>query len=80
MNASTKPPRGAIKAFREYLNAKHADGVKHKHGSYHQKKRGYGDYIYNQDRERFDVELAQALNGDPLFADFVFPAKAVRHA
>lgn len=66
MRASTdtaKPPRGTIKAFREYLNSKFAGGTMHKHERYHQVKRGYGDYLYYQDRAKFDVELADALAG-----------------
>lgn len=55
--------RGTIKAFREYLNAKYAGGTKHKHERFHQSKRGYGDYLYHQDRDKFDVELADALAG-----------------
>jgi hypothetical protein len=59
--------RGLIKSFREYLNAKFA-GSNHRHNAggrhhYEQKTRGYGDYLYHQDRAKFDVELADALAG-----------------
>ena len=55
--------RGTIKAFREYLNAKFADSANWKHDRYHQSTRGYGDYLYFQDRAKFDVELQDALAG-----------------
>lgn len=55
--------RGTIKAFREYLNAKFAGSANHRHESFHQRSRGYGDYLYSQDRAKFDVELADALAG-----------------
>ena len=55
--------RGTIKAFREYLNAKFAAGTMHRHEGYRQVKRGYGDYLYYQDRDKFNVELADALAG-----------------
>lgn len=55
--------RGLIKAFREYLNAKCAGGTLHKHGRYHQLTSGYGDYLYRQDRAKFDYELGEALAG-----------------
>ena len=55
--------RGTLKAFREYLNAKTAGGTLHSHGPYHQTKRAYGDYLYHQDRAKFDFELIQWRNG-----------------
>lgn len=42
------------KLFRERLNTWYA-GSKHVHGRYHQLKRGYGDYLYYQDREKFNA-------------------------
>jgi len=57
-------PRGTIKSFREYLNAKFGKCEPHINGRYQQKKRMYGDYIYNQDREQFMVELQYALEGN----------------
>lgn len=59
-----------IKDFRLYLNAKYADTFKHKNGRYHQETRAYGDYLYHQDREQFDVLLEEALNGDEKFVDW----------
>jgi hypothetical protein len=53
-------PRGAIKRFREYLNAL-PQTVRHRHGPYHQRSRPYGDYLYAQDRERFLVNLREWL-------------------
>lgn len=66
--------RGTIKAFREYLNAKFAGSAKHHNHCndrrFEQKTRGYGDYLYFQDREKFDVELADALAGHEGYEDF----------
>lgn len=49
-------PRGAIKRFREHLNTVCAD-ENYRNGRYAQKKRGYGDYLYAQDRDKFFVEM-----------------------
>ena len=57
-------PRGTIKSFREYLNKTFAVSEKHRNGRFQQKKRLYGDYLYSQDREQFDVELKYALEGN----------------
>lgn len=68
--SEVKLPRGTIKSFREYLNEKfRGTGVNHySHGGgrhiYQQRTREYGDYLYHQDREKFNVELADALAGD----------------
>ena len=62
--------RGTIKSFREYLNAKFADSANWKNGRHYQSKRGYGDYLYHQDREKFDVELADALAGHTEYKDW----------
>lgn len=53
--------RGTIKAFREYLNAKFANTANWQHNRFHQSTRGYGDYLYFQDRAKFNVELADAI-------------------
>jgi hypothetical protein len=53
--------RGTIKAFRRYLNEKFATSENHRNGKYHQVSREYGDYLYAQDRAKFDVELADAI-------------------
>lgn len=65
INWNAPIPRGEIKRFREYLNKLDSErmGPKHKHGHYHQLKRLYGDYLYNQDREKFMVELREWLAG-----------------
>ncbi len=52
--------RGDIKRYREFLNAQD-DGVPHKHNQFHQLTRKYGDYLYNQDREKFMVDLVEWL-------------------
>ena len=49
------------KAFREYLNQLCEDENKWKNGRYCQKKRGYGDYLYYQDREQFEVQYKKWL-------------------
>lgn len=53
--------RGTIKAFREHLNRQYAGGENHRHERFQQRTRGYGDYLYRQDREKFNVELAEWL-------------------
>lgn len=49
------------KAFREHLNRESADAPKHRHGRYQQRTRPYGDYLYHQDRAKFDVDYAEWL-------------------
>jgi len=61
---STPPRRGTIKSFREHLNAKYADGTLQRHRHFHQSTRGYGDYLYHQDRDKFDFELMEAIAGN----------------
>lgn len=63
MTDTTNLPRGTIKSFREYLNAKFAGDDPHRHERFHQRTRGYGDYLYYQDRYKFAVELNEALTG-----------------
>ena len=41
-----------FKQFRELLNAQSENN--YKNGKYHQESRKYGDYLYFQDRARFD--------------------------
>ena len=56
------PPRGAIKEYRALLNARHQAMpviVNHRNWRYRQVSRGYGDYLYFQDREKFDMELRE---------------------
>ena len=47
------------KMFREYLNKLAEDSPLHRNGRYHQSKRGYGDYLYFQDREKFNVDFEE---------------------
>ena len=49
--------KGTLKKFREYLNKEYENQSKHKHNRYNQRVRGYGDYLYFQDREKFNVLL-----------------------
>ena len=65
--------RGTIKSFREYMNRKFADSPNWKNYAYHQRTRGYGDYLYNQDRAMFDVCLHDALAGAPEYKDWSKP-------
>ncbi len=46
------------KAFREHLNKVHPLPL-HRNGPYHQRTRAYGDYLYAQDKERFDIEYKE---------------------
>lgn len=64
----SKQKRGLLKAFREYLNAKYAASEVWRNCRYHQSTRGYGDYLYFQDRDMFNVLLADA----EAFPDFDF--------
>ncbi len=43
-----------VKQFRQELNKEH-EGFLHKHNRYNQRTRGYGDYLYFQDRDKFDM-------------------------
>lgn len=62
----TKQPTRA--AFRRHLNAIDAASarpISHREGRYRQKSRLYGDYLYHQDRERFEVEYAEWSQAQP---------------
>jgi hypothetical protein len=61
MSATPKTPRGEIKRFRDYLNRLDIGDSKHRHLNFRQRTRLYGDYLYFQDRDKFNVELAQFL-------------------
>lgn len=50
----------AIEAFRAYLNALPGDGG-HRHNRYNQRTRAYGDYLFAQDREKFEVDMQEWL-------------------
>ena len=53
--------RGDIRRFTIFLNAEYASSTKHRNGRFHQVKRPYGDYLYNQDRDRFMELLCEWL-------------------
>ena len=64
--------RGILKKFRNYLNIQFKDNSNWKHNQYHQDTRGYGDYLYFQDRCMFDVVLSETLKGNrPEYQDFL---------
>lgn len=55
------------KQFRQYLNNKYGvDTQKWGNGNYAARKRAYGDYLYNQDREMFNIEYAKFMNNNEL--------------
>lgn len=66
-------PRGTVKSFREYLNGKFKDSARWKHHGYGQRADKYGDYLYRQDRAKFDVELQDALAGHESYKDWKRP-------
>lgn len=66
VNGKIPAKRGVYAAFRRHLNEQFADGPKHRNKGavlYEQRARGYGDYLFLQDRAKFDVELCRALEG-----------------
>lgn len=65
--------RGDIKRFREYLNKLSDGSENHKHGRYHQKTRKYGDYMYHQDREKFDVDMQEWLESGAPKTETILP-------
>ena len=65
--------RGTIASFRRYLNEKYAYSEPHKYERYHQRSREYGDYLYHQDRNKFNVELQEALAGNEEYHDWERP-------
>ena len=72
MKTKTKIPRGLLKAYREHLNQKHgfADERWGLRGKYGAQKRLYGDYLYNQDRDMFMVDLQKEIrDGSFSFGD-----------
>lgn len=42
------------KAFKDVLNRVYPD-PSYKNGKYHQSTRPYGDYLYSQDKDQFDM-------------------------
>lgn len=64
--------KGTIKKFRNYLNKKYINTPLWKHNQFHQLKRGYGDYLYFQDKIMFNVVLSEVLQGNrPEYNDFL---------
>lgn len=61
MRCEKKLKHGDIKRFRLWLNFKHASTAKHRHRGYHQDTREYGDYLYGQDRDKFQTEMLEWL-------------------
>lgn len=53
--------RGDIKRFRDFLNSQDVGDSKHRHLNFQQRTRKYGDYLYHQDRDKFNMELAEWL-------------------
>lgn len=62
-------PKKTKKQFIEFLNAQYPfnpnnnQGKGYK-GKYKPTKRGYGDYLYSQDREMFNRDYQNWLNGE----------------
>ena len=50
------------KCFREWLNKTNKNDTNYRFKRYRQIKRGYGDYLYFQDRERFNYYFNIFLN------------------
>lgn len=59
MAGRDKSVKGEIAEFRRWLNARDTGDSHHRHLRYRQRTRLYGDYLYFQDRDRFNVEMAQ---------------------
>ena len=55
----TERSKSTKKAFREFLNKEHIDTAPHSHNRFRQRKREYGDYLYFQDRAKFDWEYEE---------------------
>ena len=54
--------RGALKAFREYLN-KRFSHLSYTNRRWGQITRSYGDWVYFQDRDMFDEMFSRAMEG-----------------
>ncbi len=63
VNGSIVAKRGVFAAFRRYLNEQFKDSPKHRCNEFHQETRGYGDYLYHQDRDMFNEYLWRAMQG-----------------
>lgn len=75
MSATTKETSRA--AFRRHLNETCA-GITHRNGRFAQKTRPYGDYLFAQDRAKFDVEYAVWLEAKEAELDAAFAAGATK--
>lgn len=51
--------KGDIKKFRQQLNQLDIGESKHRHFKCQQRTRLYGDYLYFQDRDKFDYEMQE---------------------
>jgi len=49
------------KDFRKHLNDL-GKGMKHQNGIYKQRTREYGDYLYHQDRDKFEANYQEWKN------------------
>lgn len=66
VNGSIPAKRGVYAAFRKHLNRQFADAPKFRNKGrelWEQRTRGYGDYLYFQDRPMFEEALWRALQG-----------------
>lgn len=68
MSEEIKIKRGLIKQYREILNAQPEESSEkhfHKSGNktFQQRTRKYGDYLYNQDRDKFLWEVREWIAG-----------------
>jgi hypothetical protein len=74
----TTEPTLTKKAFREFLNREHATSPKHRHARFQQRTRPYGDYLYAQDREMFNVEYADWVRRQQPKPTFKTPDEIIR--
>ena len=65
VNGSILAKRGVFAAFRKYLNERFANEPNwtNRTAGMHQETRGYGDYVFFQDRGYFDEALWRAMQG-----------------
>lgn len=63
VNGSILAKRGVFAAFRKHLNELHKDSPLYRNRRWNQRVRGYGDYLFAQDRPMFDEALWRALQG-----------------
>lgn len=61
-----------FKQFRELLNAQSRKyNYKHKNGKYHQQNRDAGDYLYFQDRPKFDFYFRAWVEHDNEWQNYI---------